>query len=967
MKKNWYRLALASVVVLAPSIDAYAIDYKWNVLGGGAQTWQTAANWTPNTAFPNSVQDFADLAVPLTGPLTVDIGATNVKVGRLDIGSTGSAVLTDITGTTPNTFLQFRNVDDANFNDDANGVDGTDFLIWQQGLGAGPGATNGQGDANGDGFVNADDLRIWRTFMTGSGGAGLINSVGVAGATNRISATVLAGDEAGIELVDVRGTNSLDLSGGFRVLGADNELNSFLPAGAVLTVSNINTEDQADDTTNRRTFVNRTATAGGRVEIGGVTGGGELQVGAPFGNSAVSTIVLNTANPGFSGTFRMNRSTVIVGDDQSLGTGSFALGGPSGWTGFNIASSDDARNIALRLNLAQYPTFTGEHSFTLSGVVYQSNSRGLINILPAGEALTISSDVYAMSDMADTERTMILDGSGKTIITGTLKQGRFDTTLNMEATEPVAPSGITASFTKRGTGELQINGAALYTGVTRIDGGNLTFAAWDGSISTSSILVTAGAVGANAYSSFSTPDTMQTNFSFLTKVDPTSTGGLVIDEAAGTYDFGGAMAVVPLVSLAAPVGGLTFTGSIVPAVLDPTYRLGGGAGTLTLPAAQLTGANNLVVTNGGTVVLGGANSYSGTTSIVGKVVTTFAGVAAVNQSTTNNNGSTTQVISTTLSVNNLQNGGLNSSIGSSTNLATNLVIQGATLRYTGAGASTDRLFTIAQVSGGTNALAGSAGATIESSGTGALNFTNTGAVAVTGTIATSLTLGGTNTDGNTLRPNVTNGADPAAVVRVIKADAGKWVLTGTNSYTGTTAVNGGTLLVNGSHTGGGAYTVAAGATLGGAGSIAANITSTGIVSPGNNAATAGPLAVTGNVTMNAGSTTLIEIGGTTAGQFDELNINGSLAAGGTFDVDLISGFTPVIGNSFDVLDFLSASGAFTLSLPALPAGRAWNTSQLLNTGTISVVAGIVGVPEPSSLVMGAGMLALAAMRRRRSA
>jgi MYXO-CTERM domain-containing protein len=241
------------------------------------------------------------------------------------------------------------------------------------------------------------------------------------------------------------------------------------------------------------------------------------------------------------------------------------------------------------------------------------------------------------------------------------------------------------------------------------------------------------------------------------------------------------------------------------------------------------------------------------------------------------------------------------------------------------------------------------------SNTESLNFTS---------IARTLTLGGANPGANTLRPNIVNGA---AATNVAKNDAGKWILTGLNTYTGTTAVNGGTLLVNGSHTGGGAYTVAAGATLGGAGSIAANITSTGIVSPGNNAATAGPLAVTGNVTMNAGSTTLIEIGGTTAGQFDELNINGSLAAGGTFDVDLIGGFNPAAGNSFDVLDFGSATGTFTLSLPALGGGLAWNTASLLTTGTISVVNAVVSVPEPSSLVMGAGMLALAAVRRRRSA
>jgi fibronectin-binding autotransporter adhesin len=48
-----------------------------------------------------------------------------------------------------------------------------------------------------------------------------------------------------------------------------------------------------------------------------------------------------------------------------------------------------------------------------------------------------------------------------------------------------------------------------------------------------------------------------------------------------------------------------------------------------------------------------------------------------------------------------------------------LYIQGSTLKYVGSGASTDRLFTI-----------GTGGATIDSSGTGALNFTNAAALGV---------------------------------------------------------------------------------------------------------------------------------------------------------------------------------------------------------------------------------------------
>ena len=60
----------------------------------------------------------------------------------------------------------------------------------------------------------------------------------------------------------------------------------------------------------------------------------------------------------------------------------------------------------------------------------------------------------------------------------------------------------------------------------------------------------------------------------------------------------------------------------------------------------------------------------------------------------NNDGTTTGVVTTTLTVTNLANGGVASSIGSSSNAASNLVIQGATLKYAGGAASTDRLFTV---------------------------------------------------------------------------------------------------------------------------------------------------------------------------------------------------------------------------------------------------------------------------------
>src|SRR5207244_2890663 len=91
----------------------------------------------------------------------------------------------------------------------------------------------------------------------------------------------------------------------------------------------------------------------------------------------------------------------------------------------------------------------------------------------------------------------------------------------------------------------------------------------------------------------------------------------------------------------------------------------------------------------GTWTLSGANTYTGVTTIT-------AG---------------------TLSVSSLANGGSSSSIGASTNAATNLVLNGGTLQYTAGAVSTDRLFSV-----------GTSGGTLDASGTGAVNFTDTGSM-----------------------------------------------------------------------------------------------------------------------------------------------------------------------------------------------------------------------------------------------
>jgi MYXO-CTERM domain-containing protein len=156
-----------------------------------------------------------------------------------------------------------------------------------------------------------------------------------------------------------------------------------------------------------------------------------------------------------------------------------------------------------------------------------------------------------------------------------------------------------------------------------------------------------------------------------------------------------------------------------------------------------------------------------------------------------------------------------------------------------------------------------------------------------------------------------------------------------------TITGAGTVSINNNLDSGTAGAVANTSRLLGSGTINGSLTnnSGGVVSPGNSP---GTMSVDGTFSQAEGATLLIELGGTGAGAFDKLNVGGALTAGGTLDVDLINGFTPAAGNAFDILDFASATGTFTLSLPALTGGLSWDTTALLTTGLLSVSGGAAG-------------------------
>jgi autotransporter-associated beta strand protein len=103
-----------------------------------------------------------------------------------------------------------------------------------------------------------------------------------------------------------------------------------------------------------------------------------------------------------------------------------------------------------------------------------------------------------------------------------------------------------------------------------------------------------------------------------------------------------------------------------------------------------------------------------------------------------------------------------------------------------------------------------------------------------GAAASGYTLTVSGARNTSVSANIANGGSVAG--NLIKNGSGSLTLSGANSYTGTTTVNQGKLIVNGSHNNGGAYTIAAGATLAGTGLLADSdvaIQANAILSPGS--------------------------------------------------------------------------------------------------------------------------------------
>ncbi|MCA9241764.1 MAG: autotransporter-associated beta strand repeat-containing protein, partial [Planctomycetales bacterium] len=513
--------------------------------------------------------------------------------------------------------------------------------------------------------------------------------------------------------------------------------------------------------------------------VGGITGPGRVEIGTiQRGNNDNPVVPLATVvlyDNSYGGSTIVDRANVVLRHNNAFSTGTVTIGNPANELGFVLnaqpnssETTADERVLANAFHLPHDWTVKGSMSLKITGATDAPNSGAWVNLLPEGKQLTLTNQIWTSDNQ---ENRYGFDGSGKTVLFGPI--------IDWDAVaEPIVPADTSTRIEKHGTGALYIqsslgpdgeentgdehDNSTTWTDLISpfnpadaatiiIGGGNLHFReVSDMGAANVEVESASGAIGVDsgtvaAMASIASRFTNSASYvgqfegsgfgatleQDVNRFGAWDHGGLMLTtaaDAAANLDFtSGDLVSVQDMSVAAPEGGMTYTGTITPAALEyrtgnitsgtATYRLGGGSGTLTIPTGKLTGARALLVTNGGDydnpngedrvrlgmVKLQGTNTYTGVTTITGQYVNTLQDGAIADDADL---AELRQYNGTTLAVDQM------GAIGSGA-----ITVQGSTLRYEGAGESTSRLFTV-----------GTHGAALDSSGAGAINFTSTSAL-----------------------------------------------------------------------------------------------------------------------------------------------------------------------------------------------------------------------------------------------
>ncbi len=562
-----------------------------------------------------------------------------------------------------------------------------------------------------------------------------------------------------------------------------------------------------------------------------------------------ATLVLNGDNSGHSGGFQLgadagatNVGVVRVGHNNALGTGAVTVRGTqlqAGTTGITLANTFNVGAGGFRLG--------GTNDFTISGAINLDNAqRSFANYGTAtvtlGGTTTLGGTASRVS--FDSGGNFIVNGNitgtgSTTPATGALLVSAGNATFNGTNNNYTGQTNITGG-TISGTGTISSSLINMSGGSIRLAGGatttSLTFGAGATFTNSPTVVFQSAPVQSTVYDIFSYTGTLTglTNLKVAAHGTTNDTGSKYTFTAGeyganrtwntttGTWDnlgtnanwlegdqkfYDGDTAVFGDIASDSVI---TLSGTISP----NGVTVQNSANKYTFQTGVIGGTTSLVKNNAGTLIIANNQSYTGGTTVNGGTLRLQGGgsTGTIRGTLTANSGTTIEIggndsLGYSTGADAVRTINLNSATlvqtqnRNETNTAVINMAGGSTISATG---GTSALF---DMFGGTAALNASGDTTNTISSPIRLRQDNTAFTVADGAAATDLLVSGVISKGTE-----GNGA-------LVKAGAGRMVLTASNTYTGNTTINGGVLelsttgkLYNGGYQGSAIVTVNAGGT-----------------------------------------------------------------------------------------------------------------------------------------------------------
>ena len=799
-------------------------------------------------------------------------------------------------------------------------------------------ATYTRGFTANAGGGEVDVTTAGQTLTIGSGavttsGSGVFT---IGGAGNTSITSVIGGGSGGLTKT---GTGTLNLSasngyagttnvnGGVLQINAANNLGS---AAATNTIGfNGGTLESTANSyalgTTRAIAINGAGTI--QVDAGGaLTVNGLLSGAGTLTEAGAGTLVLSGANTGFAGAFVQSAGTLSLANTAAfsasnavtINAGTFDLNGNATET---IGSLSGTGGILTNSNAtSSILTLGGSGSTTYSGTISAPSATATPTILGLTVALT-GSGSQTLSG-ADTYTGLTTVSSGKLILGSATALG------NGGLVRSVGTGGTTIGS----GGTLDLNGQANINEVLTLNGtgvgsngalinGSATAATIGSGVSSINVSGTFTGLNANTTVSIGAPTSGTT---------AAATASLGV--TASTFNITG--------------GSTVYTGA-------PTVTISGGGGTGATAVANLSGGvvTGITITNagsgftslptisfsGGSVLLSGTNPTG--TGVDGHF--TLDGIAVTNNGSGYTTTPTVSVSSGSVTTTaNLTGVALasNSSVGGIGNLTVNAAISGSGTGLTKVGTDTLTLGAVESYTGATaisagslavgvaNAIATSTSLGISGGGVLSLGANSTmvnggvtltsGSITGTGTLTASSTGTSYSVINGTVSAVLGGAGDTLVKVTDGTVGGGTVILSGANIYTGATAINAGTLQVDGSLASASALTIggasgSATPTLTGTGTINGAVTVSsanggvaGIINPGDSGT--GTLTV-GSITIQNGGVLSLDVSGATTDLLKVTNAATLVAGAGI----------QIVGNALTQGDYVLATAASGLNSASL--------------------------------------------------